>query len=166
DKGGKLAAILIRTTLHSMDARVYDIQRRIDELIKEGDYSKSAPDFSYAFTGNLVTSAEQYRSVTSDLLTIGASGVMMVLTVVFLFSLLVRTLIAVGFSVIVGCAWSLAFARLAIGHLNTATGFLVSIIAGNGINAMVIWMARYLEARRVQKQSVAEAVHTSSVDTC
>jgi uncharacterized membrane protein YdfJ with MMPL/SSD domain len=93
------------------------------------------------------------------------SGVAMVLAVVFLFFLRIRALVALGFSILVGCAWSLAFARFSVGYLNTATGFLVSIIAGNGINAMVIWMARYLEARRDQKQDVAQAVQTASVDT-
>lgn len=165
-EGGHLAAIIVRTTLPSMDERAFGLQDRIRALIAEGNYKQADPEFSTAFTGNLVTSVEQYHAVADDLVTIGVSGVAAVLGVVFLFFLRVRALLALGFSILVGCAWSLAFARLSVGYLNTATGFLVSIIAGNGINAMVIWMARYLEARRVQRQDVAESVQTASLDTC
>ncbi len=164
-ENGHLAAIFVRTSLASMDTRAFDLTQRVSKLIDAGNYKSADPNFSYAFTGNLITSAEQYRAVTDDLTTIGLSGVALVLTVVFLFFLRVRSLVALGLSICIGCAWALAFAELSVGHLNTATGFLVSIIAGNGINAMVIWMARYLEARRTQHLDVAESVKTASLDT-
>jgi uncharacterized protein len=164
-ENGHLAAILVRTTLASMDTRAFDLEDRVSELIKQGHYEEIDPHFRYAFTGNLITSAEQYRAVTDDLLTIGASGVGLVLTVVFLFFLRIRVLIAMGIAIGIGCAWALAFAKLSVGHLNTATGFLISIIAGNGINAMVIWMARYVEARRDQELGVAASVRTATLET-
>jgi len=52
-----------------------------------------------------------------------------------------------------------------IGYLNSSTGFLVSIIAGNGINFGIIYMARYLEARRVQGKTSAEAVMVAHRET-
>ena len=42
---------------------------------------------------------------------------------------------------------------------------MVSIIAGNGINFGIIYMARYLEARRVQGKTPAEAVLVAHRDT-
>ncbi len=129
-------------------------------------YAKVDPNFRVSYTGNLITSAEQYKVVNEDLIKIGASGVALVLLVVFLYFLRIRSLLALGLSIGIGCLWSLAFARVSVGYLNIATGFLVSIIAGNGINAMVIWMARYLEARRSQHQDMAESVKTASVETC
>lgn len=163
---GRLAAILVKTSLPAMDARAIELQKRIAELIEQGRYTDADPNFHYGFGGNLVTTVEHYQEVSDDLVAIGASGVGLVLTVVFLFFLRVRALLALGVAILIGCAWSLAFARLTIGYLNTATGFLVSIIAGNGINAMVIWMARYLEARRAQRMDVASAIRTASSDTC
>ncbi len=165
-ENGKLAAIFVRTTLPSMDTRVYELERRVNELVAQGDYRRVDPKFAVNFTGDLVTSAEQYRAVSDDLVTIGASGVLLVMAVVFLFFLRVRALVALGVAIGLGCTWSRAFAELSVGYLNTATGFLVSIIAGNGINAMVTWMARYIEARRDQKLDVSEAVVLASKDTC
>jgi uncharacterized protein len=163
---GHLAAILVRTTLPSMDDRADVLEKMVGELIEAGGYKKIDPKFSYGFTGDLITSYETKRTITRDLVKIGASGVALVLLVVFLFFLRMRALVALGISILIGCTWALAFARLAVGHLNMATGFLVSIIAGNGINAMVIWMARYLEARRAQKLDVNTAVRTASYETC
>lgn len=164
-ENGHLIAILVRTPLGATDTRAFELQEQIEELIAQGNYAQVDPGFRVAFAGNLIVSAEHYRAITADLTTIGLSGVALVLTVVFLFFLRVRALVALGVAIAIGCTWSLAFAELSVGHLNTATGFLVSIIAGNGINAMVIWMARYLEARKSQRLEVAEAVRTASLET-
>lgn len=162
---GKLAAIFVRTTLTSGDTKAFELTERIAKLIEASHYERVDPNFRYAFTGNIITSAEQYRAITADLVSIGLSGVALVLLVVFLFFLRKRALFALGVSIVVGCAWTLSFAWLSVGHLNTATGFLVSIVAGNGINAMVIWMARYLEARRVQGEPPHAALQTATLDT-
>ncbi|MCL2824087.1 MAG: MMPL family transporter [Polyangiaceae bacterium] len=166
DKHGTLAAIFVRTTLKSMDTRAHDLQKMVDDLVLEGDYKTVDPEFKHNYTGNLITSVEQYDVIVDDLVTVGVAGVSLVLLVVFLFFLRFRCLISLGLSILLGVGWSLAFASLSIGYLNIATGFLVSIIAGNGINAMIIWMARYLEARRDQQEDVRQAIHTASVDTC
>lgn len=164
-ENGHFIAILVRTPLGSMDTRAFELEERVTKLIRSRQYERTDPGFRFAFTGSLITSTEQYRVVTNDLVTVGALGVGLVLAVVFFFFLRLRALIALGVSILMGCAWSLAFARLSVGHLNTATGFLVSIIAGNGINAMVIYMARYLEARRSERMDVPTALRTATVDT-
>lgn len=162
---GHFATILIRTSLRAMDQRAFDLEGLVEKLILEGHYEKADPSFKYGFTGNLVTSAEEYRDVTRDLTEVGIAGGVLVLLVVYLFFFRVRALLSLGFSVALGLLWTLAFTVVAIGHLNTATGFLISVIIGNGINAMVIYMARFLEARRDQGMGMPEALLTASLDT-
>jgi uncharacterized protein len=162
---GRLAVILIRTPLRAMDQRAFELEARVERLIEAGHYRDADPQFKHGFTGNLVTSAEEYRDVTRDLTEVGIAGGILVLVVVYLFFFRVRALIALGFSIALGMLWTLAFTVLTIGYLNTATGFLISVIIGNGINAMVIYMARFLEARRDQKLSMPEALKTASLDT-
>lgn len=164
-ENGTFAVILVRTPLGAMDQRAFDIQARISELIEAGPWQKLDPNFKYGYTGNLVTSAEEYRDVSSDLTQIGAAGVGLVLLVVFFFFWRVRVLIALGLSIGLGCLWCFAFAEIAVGHLNTATGFLVSVVAGNGINAMVIYMARFMEARRSEGLDTEQALRTASLTT-
>ena len=64
----------------------------------------------------------------------------------------------------VGCTWSFAGAYLGIGYLNLASGLMVSIITGNGINFGIMYMARYIEARRAQ-ESISEAILTAHRET-
>jgi hypothetical protein len=70
-----------------------------------------------------------------------------------------------GGTLMVGLLWTFGLTRFTIGYLNASTGFLVSIIAGNGINYGIIYMARYVEARREQELSVAEAIRTAHRDS-
>jgi len=162
---GHLAVILIRTPLRAMDQRAFELEAQVERLIEDGHYQSVDPHFKHGFTGNLVTSAEEYRDITRDLTEVGIAGGVLVLLVVYLFFFRVRAILSLGFSVGLGLIWTLAFTVVTIGHLNTATGFLISVIIGNGINAMVIYMARFLEARRDQQLSMPEALKTASLDT-
>jgi len=164
-ENGRLAIILIRTPLRAMDQRAFELEAQVDRLIDAGHYRDADPEFKHGFTGNLVTSAEEYRDITRDLTEVGIAGGILVLLVVYLFFFRMRALLALGFSIALGLIWTLAFTVLTIGYLNTATGFLISVIIGNGINAMVIYMARFLEARRDQLLSMPEALKTASLDT-
>ena len=51
-------------------------------------------------------------------------------------------------SLAVGTLVAFGLARVAIGHLNSVTAFLSSIVVGNGINFGILVLARYLDARR------------------
>jgi hypothetical protein len=63
----------------------------------------------------------------------------------------------------IGVAWTFGFAYYSIGSLNSSTGFLFSIVVGNGINFGIIYMARYLEARRAQ--DVVESIRIANRET-
>ncbi len=161
----KLAAILVTTPLSSGSDQAFELQARIRALVDEIDPTRFHPSLEVAFTGNLVTSAEQHRTVTTDLAHVGIWGVGLILGIVFLFFLRVRVLLCMTVTIALGCTWAFGLAALTVGYLNTATGFLASIVAGNGINFGIIYMARYMEARRDQKLDVPEAVRTAHRDT-
>ncbi|HVU02750.1 MAG TPA: MMPL family transporter [Polyangiaceae bacterium] len=162
---GRLAVLVLRTNLAPLDQRAFGLRDRVARLVEEGHFAAGDPSFRVGYTGNLLTGAEEYRSVVRDLTSVGLAGAALVLAVVFFFFLRLRALVALGVGIGFGLAWCFAFAEVAIGHLNTASGFLVSVVAGNGINAMVIYMARYVEARRDGESSVAGALRTASLGT-
>jgi uncharacterized protein len=162
---GHFAVIMVRSPLAAMDQQAFDLQARVTELVKEGRYDAVDPQFRLGFAGSLVSSAEQYRAVAQDLTEVGTIGVALVLTVVYLFFLRLRVLAILGLSIALGLAWSFAFASVSIGYLNTASSFLISIVAGNGINAMIVYMARYMEARRDEGLTVPDALRTATLGT-
>ena len=85
--------------------------------------------------------------MNEDLSRVGLTGIVLIAAVVFGYYLRLRALLTMLLTILVGVSWSFAFTEVVVGFLNLATGFLFTIIAGNGINAGVILMARYLEAR-------------------
>ncbi len=163
---GRVLAILVRTPVEpgSIDP-AHRLRAKIEEVVRETNPTSFDPGLTVHYTGDFVTSVEEYESVKNDLGHVGFYGVLMVLAAVLLFFLRFRTLLAMGLTIAIGIAWTFGAARLMIGYLNASTGFLVSIIAGNGINFGIIYMARYLEARRAQGKTPGEAVFVAHRET-
>ena len=162
---GQLAAILVHTSLGSFDPKADELRRRVERQIEGLEPRHFASDMRIGFTGDLITNAEAQDAVIHDLVYVGKCGVALVLAVVFLYFLSFRALAGMGLTILVGCVWSFGTARLSVGYLNTATGFLVSIIAGNGINFGIVYMARYIEARTTDGLDVADAIGTAHLET-
>src|SRR5579859_2207048 len=165
-EGGRFLAILIRTPVEPGSIEpARRLRAKIDEVVASVVPKSFDPNIVIRYTGDFITSVEEYEAVKNDLGHVGVYGVLMVLGAVMLFFLRFRTLLAMGITIAIGLAWTFGAARMLIGYLNSSTGFLVSIIAGNGINFGIIYMARYLEARRVEHKSSAEAALTAHRET-
>ncbi len=106
------------------------------------------PTCRWGITGDLAIGVGEYNAINRDLTDVGVAGAAMILGVVLLFYLRLRTVLAMTLTIGVGLAWTFAFTQLALGHLNMATGFLFTIVGGNGINFGILFMARYLEEQR------------------
>ena len=122
------------------------------------------PTMKVGLTGNVITAAEEKNALENDLKMATAISVALVCLVVLLYF---RRLTAVPFMVVpalCGVAFALAFAQLAFGFVNTATGFMGAIIVGNGINYAIVQMARYEEERR-RGRAVLEAIDVALKST-
>ncbi|MBK7398601.1 MAG: MMPL family transporter [Myxococcales bacterium] len=161
NKEGTRLITVIRTPVN-----VGDLERTKALRAKvEGAVAKVLPPgVTVGYTGDLITGAEQYGQVKEDLASVGAAGIGLILLVDFLFFLRIRAVVAMGLSIGVGVLWCFALTRLVIGHLNTASGFLVSIVFGNGLNYGILLRARYNEARR-EGASLHDAVTIAYRDT-
>ena len=122
--------------------------RRVQEVLTDAHLEAASPPIHYGMSGDLWTGVAELGVVNEDLTRVGLTGIVLIAIVVFFYYLRVRALVTMLLTILVGVSWSFGFTQLTIGFLNLATGFLFTIIAGNGINAGVIYMARYLEARR------------------
>ena len=165
-KDGKAVVVLVRSPVPAGDlARAREVVDRVKASVAE--VATSRPDFlplKIAYAGDMIAGLDEYGAIRADLLGVGATGVALVLAVVLLYFMRARALVVMGASVGVGLALTFGLTELAVGHLNVATGFLFSIVAGNGINAGIIYLARYDEERR-GGASVAEAVRTAHATT-
>lgn len=141
------AVILVRTPVRAGDVeRSNELQRLIREAAERID--KPDPTIQVSFGGNLISSAETRKQIEGDLQHVGVWGISLILGIVFLYYLRLRTVVTMMLTVGIGAVWTFGLAYPLVGHLNSSTGFLFSIVVGNGINFGIIYMARYLEARR------------------
>ncbi len=134
--GGDLARMGV--ALERIHAAVESVRATSPELAGIG--------VSYA--GDLPTGYREYGVVSTDLLSVGATGIALVLAAVLLYFLRARAVLVMAITIAVGLTWTFGLTAVVIGHLNVATAFLVSIVAGNGINVGILYQARYFEERR------------------
>jgi predicted RND superfamily exporter protein len=122
--------------------------QKVTSVVDHANLASFDPGITYGLAGDLHSAITEYAEVNKDLTDVGVLGSCLIASVVFFFFLRIRTLIAMVLTIAMGVAWTFGITQVLIGHLNMATGFLFTIIAGNGINFGIIYMARFLEARR------------------
>jgi predicted RND superfamily exporter protein len=164
DREGTYAAVLVRTPVGGK-AKIEELKRRVADAVARVNPQRFDPALTAQYTGDVVTGQEEYDRITGDLFHVGAVGIGGVLLVVYLYFLRLRVVLTMGGALLVGLLWTFGVTRFTIGYLNSSTGFLVSIVAGNGINYGIVYMARYVEARRDQLRDVSESIRLAHRDT-
>lgn len=166
---GKSLIIALRSALSNTDyERGNEALRLIRERIGKVNPKGYHPSIRYGLAGDLVTGLSELQAINDDLTDVGLLGALLIILVVFLYYLRVRTLIAMVLTIGIGVSLTFGLTQLLIGHLNMATGFLFTIIAGNGINPGIIFMSRYLEGRRRGRSvelALSEAHHETWLPT-
>ena len=100
------------------------------------------------FAGSFPIFLAEYEAIIHDVVSTFALVLGLVLLSILLFYREVRPVLALGIAVLVGVAVTFGLTRLVIGYLNTQTAFLGSIVAGNGINYGLVYLARVGQLRR------------------
>ncbi len=161
-KDGTGLVVIARSPIPGGDlARTGPALERIRDAVAR--VKASRPEFAavrVSYAGDMPTGFSEYDTIRKDLLSVGATGIGLVLAVVLLYFMRLRALLVMGITIGVGLIWTFGLTQLVIGHLNVATGFLVSIVAGNGINVGILYQARYFEERRGGATTV-DALRTS-----
>lgn len=141
---------------------VADVQRVVAEL----DPKTYHPDMVIGFTGDIQTGLEERQALASDMQFITILCLSLILLVIVWYYRSGRALLLIGTPMLIGVSGALALTYVTIGYLNTATAFLASIIAGNGINFMIIMAARFFEEiRRRGHEDLDESLRLAVRDT-
>lgn len=154
---GKFAVVVARTSLSTKKDRL-ELIDKVKTIVAEMNPKSIDPSMEIGYTGDLIISGEEYDAIVADLNEVGVAGVLGVLIPVLLFFLRIRTVLVMGGSLLVGLLWTFGLTYFTIGYFNTATGFLTTIIAGNSINYGIMYMARYIEARRDEHLGVEASI--------
>lgn len=148
NSSGTRYALVIRSAAAGMgEASSDELLRRVTALVAELEPARFHPRAEVGFTGDIPNAAAERKSLIADIALVSALALGLILTVILGYFRSALSLVHIFASAAVGCGVAFAVAKLAFGHLNMASGFLGSIIAGNGINIPMIYLARYRELR-------------------
>jgi predicted RND superfamily exporter protein len=148
NSSGTRYALVIRSATAGMgEATSDELLRRVTALVAELKPARFHPRAEVGFTGDIPNAAAERKSLIADIALVSALALGLILTVILGYFRSALSLVHIFASAAVGCGVAFAVAKLAFGHLNMASGFLGSIIAGNGINIPMIYLARYRELR-------------------
>ena len=100
------------------------------------------------FAGTFPILLAEYEAIVGNVFSTFAIVMALVLLSIWLFFRELRPVAALGTAIMVAVAATFGITRLGIGYLNTQTAFLGSIVAGNGINYGLIYLARVSQLRR------------------
>jgi predicted RND superfamily exporter protein len=165
-KDGKALVVAARSPIAGGDlAKIGPALDRIHAAVDKVKASNPAfANIRVGYAGDMPTGYIEYGVAKNDLLSVGAEGIALVLLVVALYFMRARAIFVMAVTILTGLLWTFGLTALVIGHLNIATGFLVSIVAGNGINVGILYQSRYFEERR-KGVAAPDALRTSVLAT-
>jgi hypothetical protein len=147
-KDGRTQMIIVRATFPSTDVarsrRVRDgVQAAIDATL-----AVSPPGARIGMTGDIATVMIEQDAIVRGMTVATLITIVLVGLALLFYYRSLAALSVIFAALVVGTLATLGFARVAVGYLNSATAFLVSIVIGNGINFPMLVVGRYLEERR------------------
>ncbi len=164
-KDGHTLVVLVRSQVNGADfSNASQVMQKVREVVARVNPAHFDAGIRVGSAGDLESAVAEYIAINQDLTDVGIVGALMIAAVVLLYYMRFRMVALMLLTIGVGVSWSFGLTELLVGHLNIATGFLFTIIAGNGINFSIIYMARYLEARRLS-ESVDEALQRAVRET-
>ncbi len=114
------------------------VQREVAEIRPQ-----FPPSLRVAYNGEVPNLIEEHDAILADLSISSAIVFLLVGILISAYFRSMRGVVAVLASLGPGLLFTFAIGRLTVGHLNSNTAFLGSIIAGNGINYPLLLLAYY-----------------------
>ena len=130
-----------------------------------------APGMRVGYAGDVAISVEEMSALIADLSTSSIVVMVAVVAAILAYYRWLRSIVALAVPLLLATVYAFGIASLppfGVTELNSNTGFLGSIIVGNGVNFGIILLARYVEERRAGRDvrdSLAVAVSGARAGT-
>jgi predicted RND superfamily exporter protein len=154
---GRTAVLLVRAASHSTS---YEADAALLRRVRADVASLDASGLRVGYAGDVATRVEEMEGLVADLTVSGLLAAVGVLLAVRWFFGNLWSVVLLGLPLVLGMCLTLglvALPPLGIRHLNSNTGFLASVIIGNGVNFGIILLARFAEERQ-RGLSTSEAI--------
>lgn len=162
---GNTLVVTVRSGVRATDfERGAEAIARVESAVARAGLELLAPGARWSLTGDLSIGLTEFSAIKRDLTDAGLFGAALIVGVVYLYCLRLRPVLALSITMAIGLAWTFGFTQLSLGHLNLATGLLFTIVAGNGVNFGIMYLAGYLEERR-RGRSTSVAIEIAHRET-
>ena len=166
------AVLLVEVGGFSTSAkRGRELLDRVKSDVHDLDVNRYAPGMRVGYAGDVAISVEELSALIADLSTSSVVVIVAVALVIIIYYRWLRSVVALVVPLLLATAYAFGLASLppfGVTELNSNTGFLGSIIVGNGVNFGIVLLARYVEERRAGRgveESLAIAVSGARVGT-
>ncbi len=148
-EGIEALVLLVHPTGASSDL---DFSQRVTvemrRLVAEVHDQAGAP-WAGAMTVNIVgpyiIKADERATISEDMLKSGGFGLLGVMLIIYVLLRSGRAVFTLLVPLLCGVAWSMAFTQLVLGHLNTLTSLISTVVMGVGIDAGIHFLLRVRE---------------------
>jgi predicted RND superfamily exporter protein len=128
------------------------LKQRVESTIASLHPQSFAPDLAIHYTGSVQEMIEEQDALVEDLAVSSAAVLVLVTLAMLIFFQSFWATVALVGSLLASTLWTFGISYFAVGYLNANSAFLGSIVLGNGINFGIIFLARYLEERRLGRR--------------
>lgn len=162
---GTLYAIVLRSPATGTGDSTGDrLMTRVTRIVGDLHPERFHPRAQVGLGGDIPSAVAERDALKEEAIKTSGLAVVLILGVIVVFFRSFSSLAHVGLAMITGVGLAFAVAFFAFGYLNASTAFLGSIIAGNGINYGIIYLARYRDRRALG--DTIEAALVDAAVTC
>jgi uncharacterized protein len=162
---GGIYLLVIRASGAGFGDRAGDeLVARVNAIVARANPRSFHPRAEVGLGGDIANAIAERDSLLSEAALSTGTAFVLILLAIGLFFRSPWALGHIGLAMFTGVGMAYAVAYVAFGYLTMSTAFLGSIVAGNGINYAILYLARYRE-RRTAGDDVEAALVDASV-TC
>ncbi len=146
---GRHIVVFVRANIPGGDADasqdlIASVRSRVDETRQQPGFASVQVELA----GDIPVTVEEHDAIQRELIFATLLTIGLCIGAILVLFRRPRAIAQLGGALVLPVVATFAFARGSVGHLNSSTAFLGSIIIGNGINPGIVWLARYFEERR------------------
>nr|MBK7064281.1 MMPL family transporter [Deltaproteobacteria bacterium] len=138
------------------------LMTRVTGIIRDVHPERFHPRAQVGLGGDIPNAIAERDALKEEAIKTSGVAVLLILGAIVVFFRSFSALAHIGLAMLTGVGLAFSVAYFAFGYLNASTAFLGSIIAGNGINYGIIYLARYRD-RRALGDSVEAALVDAAV---
>ncbi len=152
-EGVDALVVLLRPTQHSSDlafatAVTAEMRAEVHKVFAGADAPWAGTGMRYNLVGPYIVKADGHLTIQRDMVRSGAVALGGVILILYLLFRSGRAVVTLLVPLLCGVTWSLAATQLILGHLNSMTSLISTVVMGVGIDAGIHFFSRARRNRR------------------